>query len=85
MVAKLPWEGFIPGSGPEAGKTNAKPELFKNMDDVKMLSQQLNQETGKLVRSLEIPSAAGAAFDGRSLYQIAEEHIQKIGLNPAVS
>lgn len=51
-MAKLPWEGFVPGS--DKGKTGAKPELFQNMADVKALSERLNGETAKLV------SAAGS-------------------------
>lgn len=51
-MAKLPWEGFVPGS--DKGKTSTKPALFQNPDDVKKLSQRLNEETAKLV------SAAGS-------------------------
>lgn len=35
---------------------------------------------GKLVRSMEVAAHAGTAFDGRHLYQIAENRIQKIEL-----
>lgn len=53
-VSHLPWEGFVPGSGPEAVKTNAKPELFKNMDEVRSLAKKATEETAKL------PGAAGS-------------------------
>jgi streptogramin lyase len=35
-------------------------------------------ETGDELRSLEVPARAGTAFDGRFLYQIADDRIQKI-------
>src|SRR5580692_7087507 len=36
--------------------------------------------TGKAVRSVEVAAHAGTAFDGRHLFQIAEDRIQKIDL-----
>lgn len=50
-MAKLPWEGFVPGSQADSG---AKPGLFQNLDDVRKLADQLNSETAKL------PGAAGS-------------------------
>lgn len=50
-MAKLPWEGFLPGSHADSG---AKPALFENMDDVRKLAERLNSETAKL------PAAAGS-------------------------
>jgi glutamine cyclotransferase len=38
----------------------------------------LDPESGKIVRSIDVPAHAGTAFDGRHLYQIAEARIQKI-------
>ncbi len=34
--------------------------------------------SGKILRSLDVPSHAGTAFDGEHLFQIAEDRIQKI-------
>jgi hypothetical protein len=34
--------------------------------------------SGKTLRSIDIPAHAGTAFDGRHLFQIAEDRIQKI-------
>jgi streptogramin lyase len=38
----------------------------------------LDPVTGEVVRTLEIAAHAGTAFDGRHLYQLAEDRIQKI-------
>jgi glutamine cyclotransferase len=38
----------------------------------------VDPESGKPVRSIEVPAHAGTAFDGKHLYQIAENRIQKI-------
>ncbi|MGN6094978.1 MAG: Vgb family protein [Bosea sp. (in: a-proteobacteria)] len=38
----------------------------------------LDPDSGKTLRSLDVPAHAGTAFDGRHLYQIAEDRIQKI-------
>lgn len=46
-MAKLPWEAFVPGS--DQGKTDAEPELFDNLADVRRLADRLNAETTKLV------------------------------------
>ena len=35
-------------------------------------------EIGEIARTLELPAQAGSAFDGRHLYQIAGDLIQKI-------
>lgn len=39
---------------------------------------ELDPESGKTVRSIDVAAHAGTAFDGRHLYQIAEDRIQKI-------
>ncbi|HLI11196.1 MAG TPA: cytochrome c [Alphaproteobacteria bacterium] len=38
-----------PGSGPEAGDTNAKPEIWQNMDKFKADAERLQTESAKLV------------------------------------
>ena len=38
----------------------------------------LDPETGKTLRSIDVPAHAGTAFDGRHLYQIADDRIRKI-------
>jgi len=38
----------------------------------------MDPETGKVVRSIDVPAHAGTAFDGRYIFQIAEDRIQKI-------
>jgi len=38
----------------------------------------VDPDSGKIVRSIEVPAHAGTAFDGRHLYQIADDRIQKI-------
>jgi glutamine cyclotransferase len=38
----------------------------------------LDPESGKTVRSIDVPAHAGTAFDGQHLFQIAEDRIQKI-------
>src|SRR6266700_1943007 len=37
-----------------------------------------NPASGKLLRSIEVAGHAGTAFDGRHLFQLAEDRIQKI-------
>ena len=39
---------------------------------------ELDPESGALVRSIDVAAHAGTAFDGTHLYQIAEDRIQKI-------
>ena len=51
-MARLPWEGFAPAT--ESLDSHARPELFRNMDDVKRLIEGLNAETAKL------PAAVGS-------------------------
>jgi glutamine cyclotransferase len=41
----------------------------------------LDPESGKIVRSIDVPAHAGTAFDGQHLFQIAEDRIQKIDPN----
>jgi glutamine cyclotransferase len=38
----------------------------------------VDPESGKTLRSIDVPAHAGTAFDGRHLFQIAEEQIHKI-------
>jgi glutamine cyclotransferase len=38
----------------------------------------LDPASGKTLRSVDVPSHAGTAFDGRHFYQLAEDRIQKI-------
>ena len=38
----------------------------------------LDPESGKTVRTIDVPAHAGTAFDGQHLFQIAENRIQKI-------
>ena len=35
-------------------------------------------ESGKILRSIDVPAHAGTAFDGEHLFQLAEDRIQKI-------
>lgn len=46
FMSKLPLEGFIPGS--DKGKTKAKPEIWKNMDDFKTKLEKMQGEVAKL-------------------------------------
>lgn len=38
----------------------------------------LDPDSGKAVRTVDVPAHAGTAFDGRHLFQITEKHIHKI-------
>ena len=38
----------------------------------------IDPESGKTVRTLDVPAHAGTAFDGQHLYQIAGDRIQKV-------
>ncbi|MGC7406985.1 glutamine cyclotransferase, partial [Pandoraea pneumonica] len=40
--------------------------------------KELDPDSGKTQRSIDVPAHAGTAFDGRHLFQIAEYRIQKI-------
>lgn len=46
FVAKLPLEGFAPGT--EQGETKAKPEIWLDMDDFKAKIEKMQEETAKL-------------------------------------
>ena len=46
MLAKMPWEFFIPGS--EKGRTHAKPEVWSKADDYKKKADEFQQEVAKL-------------------------------------
>ena len=37
----------------------------------------IDTDSGKTVRALDVPARAGTAFDGRHLFQISEDRIQK--------
>ena len=39
---------------------------------------ELDPESGEMVRSLDVAAHAGTAYDGTHLYQIAEDRVQKI-------
>ncbi|MDN4999582.1 glutamine cyclotransferase [Bradyrhizobium sp. GCM10027634] len=39
---------------------------------------ELDPDSGKIARSIDVAAHAGTAFDGRHLFQIAEDRIQKI-------
>jgi glutamine cyclotransferase len=38
----------------------------------------LDPESGKTVRTIDVPAHAGTAFDGQYLFQLFEKHIQKV-------
>src|SRR5678815_3199858 len=38
----------------------------------------LDPQSGKIVKTLDVAGDAGTAFDGKHLYQLAEDRIQKI-------
>ena len=40
--------------------------------------QAFDPESGKILRSIDVPAHAGTAFDGEHLFQLAEDRIQKI-------
>jgi glutamine cyclotransferase len=40
--------------------------------------QAFDPESGKILRSIDVPAHAGTAFDGEHLFQLAEARIQKI-------
>jgi len=44
----------------------------------------IDPDTGQLVRSIEVAAHAGTAFDGRHLFQIAEDRFHKIDRRPCV-
>jgi glutamine cyclotransferase len=40
--------------------------------------QAFDPESGKILRTIDVPAHAGTAFDGEHLFQLAEDRIQKI-------
>ncbi|WP_437360137.1 Vgb family protein [Inquilinus limosus] len=67
--------GPFPGIDEVAGVTyDGRHVWFASGDKL----SALDPESGRTVRSLDVPAHAGTAFDGRHLFQIAESRIQKI-------
>ncbi|MGK9169586.1 glutaminyl-peptide cyclotransferase [Inquilinus limosus] len=67
--------GPFPGVEAVAGVTyDGRHVWFASEDKL----NALDPDSGKMVRSLDVPAHAGTAFDGRHLFQIAESRIQKI-------
>jgi cytochrome c556 len=58
FLSTLPLEGFIPNS--VVGKTDAKPEIWDNMDDFKSKMQTFETESGKLAEVAKTASAVDA-------------------------
>jgi glutamine cyclotransferase len=67
--------GPFPGANDVAGVTfDGKHVWFASGDKL----NELDPDSGKTVRSIEVAAHAGTAYDGRHLFQIAEAVIQKI-------
>lgn len=45
-MAGLPWDGFVEGT--DKGETKAKPEIWKNKENFRQLSEKFVAEVGKL-------------------------------------
>ena len=45
-LSKLPWHAFVPGS--DAGRTKAKPEIWKEQDKFKAAADKMQTEVSKL-------------------------------------
>lgn len=58
FLSTLPLEGFVPDS--LVGKSEAKPEIWDNMDDFKSRMQTFETEAAKLA---EVAKGAGAVAD----------------------
>lgn len=58
FLSTLPLEGFIPNS--RVGKTDAKPEIWENMDDFRAKMQTLETEAGKLAEVAKTASSVDA-------------------------
>jgi glutamine cyclotransferase len=67
--------GPFPGVEQVAGVTfDGQNVWFASGDKLNVL----DPESGKTVRSIDIPAHAGTAFDGRYLFQLFEKNIQKV-------
>ena len=58
FLSSLPLEGFIPDSG--VGKTDAKQEIWDNMDDFKSKMETFQTEAAKLSEAAKTASAIDA-------------------------
>lgn len=58
FLSALPLEGFIPNS--RVGKTEAKAEIWDNMDDFKAKMETFQTEAGKLAQAAKTASAIDA-------------------------
>lgn len=58
FLSALPLEGFIPNS--RVGKTEAKAEIWENMDDFKSRMETFQTEAGKLAEAAKTASAIDA-------------------------
>ncbi len=58
FLSTLPLEGFIPDS--RVGKTDAKQEIWDNMDDFKSKLETLQTETAKLAEAAKTATALDA-------------------------
>jgi cytochrome c556 len=57
-LSALPLEGFIPDS--VVGRSEAKPEIWDNMDDFKAKMQSFETEAGKLAEAAKTATAVDA-------------------------
>ncbi len=69
--------GPFPGEGGVAGVTFDGESVWFAADDK---LNALDPESGKTVRTIDVPGHAGTAFDGQHLFQLVEDRIQKIDL-----
>src|SRR6202046_4236354 len=69
--------GPFPGVDQVAGVTSAARLVwFASGDKL----NALDPDSGQITRSIDVAAHAGTAFDGKHLFQIAEDRIQKIDL-----
>jgi glutamine cyclotransferase len=67
--------------GPFPGVDNVAGVTFDGRNVWFASGEKLNEldpESGKTLRSIDVPAHAGTAFDGKHLYQIGEDRIRKI-------
>jgi cytochrome c556 len=48
VLAKMPWDGFQPGTADVKDNNDAKPEIYKDQAKFKQLADKLEAETAKL-------------------------------------
>ena len=65
----LPGRRAVPASPLTASRSGSPPATSLNA---------LDPDSGKTSRSIDVAAHAGTAFDGKHLFQIAEDRIQKI-------